>query len=73
MQVLDNTFPIHVRFDGRSEDLNLATLGLRPSASDGALRSALARHYECSVAKFDGYVIQREPQGIIARPMAIYG
>ena len=72
MQVLNSTH-LHVRFDGHSDDIDLATLGLRPDARDAEIRSALARHYDCSAAQLNDYVIQREPQAIIVRPMAIYG
>jgi hypothetical protein len=64
---------LHVRFAGRSEDLDLAVLGLRPDADDGALRAALARRYDCAAADLKDYVIVREPQAIIVRPLAFYG
>ena len=64
---------LHVRFAGRSEDLDLVALGLRPGVEDGALRAALARHYDCAPAELEDYVIVREPQAIIVRPLAFYG
>ena len=64
---------LHVRFAGRSEELPLAALNLRPDATDEALRSALALRYECAQATLDEYVIVREPEAIIVRPVAIYG
>ncbi len=64
---------LHVRFAGRSEDVDLSELGLEPSATDAELRAALARRYDCSVSDLDGYVVVREPQAIIVRPVAIYG
>ncbi len=64
---------LHVRFDGRSEELPLADLDLRADADDAALRSALARRYQCPASALEGYVIVREPQAIIIRPLAFYG
>jgi hypothetical protein len=72
MRTLD-TNRLHVRFAGRSVDLELTTLNLRPDASDHDIRLALARHFDCSPAVLDDYVIQRDPQAIIVRPVAIYG
>ena len=64
---------LHVRFNGRSEDLDLATLELGLSVSDTELRAELARRYDCAVDDFASYVIAREPQAIIVRPIAFYG
>ena len=72
MLATDTTL-LHVRFAGRSEELDLAAVGLSPEATDGELRAALARRYDCAVADLADYVIVREPQAIIVRPVAIYG
>ncbi len=64
---------LHVRFAGRSEEFDLAELDLSPEASDADLRTALAKRYDCRIRDFDGYVIVRDVQAIIVRPMAIYG
>ncbi len=64
---------LHVRFAGRSEELDLAGLGLHPEASDTDIRLALAKRYGCSVKDLYDYVVTREPQAIIVRPVAIYG
>ena len=67
------TMRLHVRFNGRSEDLDLATLALGHDASDTELRAALARRYDCAIGAMASYVIAREPQAIIVRPIAFYG
>lgn len=67
------TMPLHVRMNGHSEELDLRALNLRTNASDTELREALARRYDCTLAKLDTYVIVREPQAIIVRPVAFYG
>ena len=64
---------LHVRFDGRSEEFDLKAMNLGPDVTDAELRSALAQRYDCAVAELDGYVVVREPQAIIVRPMAFYG
>ncbi|MFP4435739.1 MAG: hypothetical protein ACLFVO_00520 [Chloroflexaceae bacterium] len=69
----DTQTRLHVRFNGRSEELDLATLELQPGVSDVELRTALARRYDCTVADLEDYVIVREPWAIIVRPVAFYG
>jgi hypothetical protein len=64
--------PIHVRFGGRSEDLTLSALDLSPDVSDQDLLAALARHYDCSLDAFADYVVIREPQAFVIRPIAYY-
>jgi hypothetical protein len=72
--MLTATMPnLHVRFAGRSEDLELATLELRPSCGDTELRAALARRYQVAPEAFDEYVVVREQGVIIVRPVAYYG
>jgi hypothetical protein len=64
---------LHVRFAGRSEELELAALDLTPDVSDGELLQALARRYGAPPAVLTEYVVVREPQAIIVRPIAFYG
>ncbi len=73
MTLATETLRLHVRFEGRSEELDLVTLALSPQASDAELRVALARRYDCDAAALADYVIVREPQAIIVRPVAFYG
>lgn len=73
MRPINSTKPLHVRFRGRSEDLDLATLGLAYDVDDAQLRAALARRYECSIDDLCEYVVVHEPQAIIVRPVAYYG
>lgn len=73
MTLTADTVRLHVRFEGRSEDLALAALGLAPDAGDAELLAALARRYVRPAAALHGYVVVREPQAIIVRPEAFYG
>jgi hypothetical protein len=73
MMIAREAMPLHIRFDGRSVDIDLAALVLDRDAGDTELRAALARRYYCAVDDFASYVIAREPQAIIVRPIAFYG
>jgi len=67
---------IHVRFEGRSHDLDERELHLEsrsiPTESD--IIRMLASHFDVTVARFDGYIVERRPNGdLIVRPEAVYG
>ncbi len=64
---------VHVRFDGRSEELTLAVLDLNDTATDAQIRQAIASHFDLSTQALDNHVIVRTNQAIIVRPEAIYG
>jgi hypothetical protein len=64
---------LHVRFDGRSEEMPLDVLQLGPDASDDEIREAVAARFDRSLAHFSRHVIVRTSQAIIVRPEAIYG
>jgi hypothetical protein len=67
---------IHIRFEGRSYDLDERDVRLdaRSVADDGELRSTLAGHLDVAPERFDGYIVERRPNGdLIVRPEAVYG
>ena len=64
---------VHVRFDGRSEELTLAVLDLNDTATDAQIRRAIASHFDLPTQALDNHVIVRTNQAIIVRPEAIYG
>ena len=66
-------YAIHVRFDGRSEELTLAMLDLTSNATDAQIRQALVGHFDLPVNHLDSHVVVRTSQAIIVRPEAIYG
>lgn len=68
-----NGTALHVRFDGRSDELTLGALGLDRHAGDGAIKQAVARYYERPAHAFDDYVLARYDHAIVLRPEAIYG
>jgi hypothetical protein len=64
---------VHVRFDGRSEELTLAMLDLASNASDIQIRQALTSHFDLPANYLDTHVIVRTNQAVIVRPEAMYG
>jgi len=70
-QLLNKT--VHIRFDGRSEELTLAVLGLDSNATDAQIKRAIVRHFDLPAGHLDMHVIIRTNQAIIVRPEAIYG
>ena len=64
---------VHVRFDGRSEELTLAMLDLASTASDVQIRQALTSHFDLPANYLDTHVIVRTNQAVIVRPEAMYG
>lgn len=71
MTTLDT--PLHVRFNGSSAELTLESLSLRRDSSDEAVRTKLARAYGRKPADFAQYVVVREENAVIVRPVAFYG
>ncbi len=64
---------LHVRFDGRSEELSLAALALDRYATDGQIKQAVAAHFDRPAGSFDAYVVVRHSDAIVLRPEAVYG
>lgn len=65
---------VHVRFEGRSYDLDEAKIGVRAGMDDEQVKAQLARHFEVGLQRFGGYVLDRSPNGnLIVRPEAVYG
>lgn len=64
---------LHVRFDGRSEELPLAALDLGPHATDAELKRALEAHLDRPPGYLETYAVVRHSDAIVVRPEAIYG
>lgn len=65
---------LHLRYEGRSFDLDSRKVGLKDSPSDRDIREAVARHLDVALSKLDGYVVDRVPNGnLVLRPEAVYG
>jgi hypothetical protein len=65
---------VHIRFDGRSYDLNENQIGVTAGMNDTAIKERLAQHFDVHLNRFTSYVIDRRPSGdLIIRPEAVYG
>ena len=64
---------LHVRFDGRSEELSLAALTLDQHPTDAQIKQALAVYFDLPAGYFDRHVVVRHSEAIVVRPEAIYG
>lgn len=71
MQLANPT--VHLRVNGRSDELTLSTLGLPASATDAQIKVAVARYLDLPATELADHVIVRTSQAIIVRPEAIYG
>ena len=69
-----NTFVLHARVNGASHEIALDVLGITGSASDQAIREAVARYLDLAPANLRNSVIERHDTGnITLRPEAIFG
>ncbi|MBX5456493.1 MAG: hypothetical protein IRZ31_06290 [Thermogemmatispora sp.] len=64
---------LHLRYNGRSEELPLAELGLNRQASEAEIKQAVARYLDVACELLAPYVVVRTSQAIIVRPEALYG
>jgi hypothetical protein len=71
---LDAGAVVHVRFNGRSFDVALATLDLGAASRDADVKRALAAHLEVSADRLNDYVVDRHANGnLTLRPEAVFG
>lgn len=65
---------IHVRFEGKSYELEGEGLRLHAGSPDTEIRERLAGFLDVGTHRFVDYVIDRRPSGaIVVRPEAVYG
>jgi hypothetical protein len=65
---------LHVRYSGRSFDMNERVFGLRFGMTDAEIKERVARHLEVGLGRLEDYVVDRRPNGdVIVRPEAVYG
>jgi hypothetical protein len=64
---------VHVRFDGRSEELTLAMLDLNDNATNEQIKQAITGHFDLPMHYLDNHMVVRTSQAIIVRPEAMYG
>ena len=74
MQFEHPTPMVHIRFQGRSYQLEAAQLDISALSSDQEIRQALAQYFEVSAGKLSAYVIERHDNGnMTVRPEAVFG
>jgi hypothetical protein len=67
---------VHVRFEGRSFDLDERQLRLAavPMPSDIEIKARIAGHLDIAPARLDNYIVDRTiGGGLVVRPEAVYG
>ena len=65
---------VHVRFEGKSYDLQDARLGVQSGYDDQQIKAQLARYFDVGIGWFEAYVVDRPQTGVlIVRPEAVYG
>ncbi len=65
---------VHIRFEGRSYDINERQAGVTATMNDTAIKERIAQHFDVHLNRFQSYVIDRRPSGdLIVRPEAVYG
>ena len=65
---------VHIRFNGLSRDVALASLGLRAFAGDADLKHAIARYLDVNVTTLADHVLERHASGnVTLRPEAVFG
>ena len=65
---------MHVRFEGRSYDMDMARLGATAQLNDHEIKLRLARFLDVAPERLADYVIDHRPDGdLIIRPEAVYG
>lgn len=65
---------IHVRFEGRSYDVQERDLDLGKRANDRQVLENLSRYLDVDYRRLQFYVVDRRPSGtVIVRPEAVYG
>jgi len=65
---------LHLRFEGRSYDLNESQLNISTDTNDAQIKQRLAHYLDLRADRLDNYVIDRPKTGnIIIRPEAVYG
>jgi hypothetical protein len=72
--LLNDRRVVHVRFDGRSLDVELDEIDVGPSSDDRTIKHALARHLDVPERELGNYVVDRHDTGnLTVRPSAVFG
>jgi hypothetical protein len=64
---------VHVRLSGKSTTLPAEDLGIDRKTDDDEIRRIVARYCELGAGAAGRAVIDRNPDGIVVRPPAVFG
>ncbi|MEB3280230.1 MAG: hypothetical protein VKK42_15050 [Lyngbya sp.] len=65
---------VHIRFEGRSYDINENQLGITNQMNDNGIKERVAKYLEVNFDQLNLYVVDHRPSGdLIIRPEAVYG
>ncbi len=65
---------VHIRFEGRSYDVNENQLEITNQMTDSAIKKRVAKYLEVNFDRLNLYVVDHRPSGdLIIRPEAVYG
>ena len=65
---------VHIRFEGKSQDIPVSQLDIGRASSDEEIKQAVANFLDTEVGKLENYVIERHANGnFTVRPEAVFG
>ena len=65
---------VHIRFEGKSRDVEEVALDLEEGARERRVREAVARFLDVDLDRVRDLVVERTPGGeILVRPEAVFG
>ena len=65
---------LHIRFEGRSIDIDIDQLDIGPESTDNQVREAVAAYMEVPLQKLQRFAVDRHATGnITVRPEAVFG
>jgi len=65
---------VHIRFEGKSQDISVSELDVGQASTDEQIKSAVASFLDVEPAKLENYVIERHENGnYTVRPEAVFG
>jgi hypothetical protein len=64
---------LHIRCNGESHTLDADHYGITRNTSDQSIKSLVSEIYSFSPGMFKDLVVDRNPDGIVVRPPAVFG
>jgi len=65
---------VHIRFEGKSQDIPVSELDIGEASTDEQIKQAVASFLDADVGKLADYVIERHANGnYTVRPEAVFG